>query len=67
MQMGHSQKSPLKCKNSTFSPTELQTAVFARGASHTAPDKGAEEQWRAEWPLSAGPLTCCHGDPTGAY
>lgn len=65
MQMGHSQKSPLKCKNPTFSPTKLQTAVFARGAAIQLPTKGLRNNGGLNGLCQQVPSRVAMGTPPG--
>lgn len=66
MPMGHCQKSPLKCKNSTFSLTKrCELLCLPEGLQYSSRQRGRATMG-AEWPQSAGPPARCHGDPTGA-
>ena len=61
MQMGRCQKSPLKCKNSTFSLTKRCTLLRGpEGQQYSSRQRGPATMG-AEWSQSAGPLSCCHG------
>lgn len=67
MQMGRCQKSPLKCKNSTFSLTKRCKLLRGpEGQQYSSRQRGLATMG-AEWSQSAGPLSRCHGDPTRAY
>lgn len=67
MQMGHCQKSPLKCKDSTFSLTKrCKLLCLPERLQYSSRQRGPATMG-AEWPQSAGPLSRCHGDPTRAY
>ena len=67
MQMGRCQKSPLKCKNSTFSLTKRCKLLRGpEGQQYSSRQRGLATMG-AEWSQSAGPQSRCHGDPTRAY
>lgn len=66
MQMGHSQKSPLKCKKLYIQPDKtVQTAVFARGAAIQLPTKGPRNNGGLNGLCQQVPLRVAMGTPLG--